>query len=279
MKLTMRHLLLVTLLFVTALLAACRPVTREAAQSALPSAATAADSEMVFGAAGDIQLVECNGDTCIDADGYTYTCDAGGMCTDGDGYVYTCDANRSCQASAGTATPAEPPVADAAPVTPEVTATAAPVTNDTPETPVTGGGVTAAQIQELLKEHNRYRAQVGVPNLTWSATVAASAQEWANNLGANNKFEHGKSQYGENLYMGSGNRGGSAAVQSWGTEKANYHGEAIGEGDFSSYGHYTQMVWRTTTEVGCGSATTVDGGTVWVCRYNPAGNLSGGKPF
>jgi hypothetical protein len=37
-------------------------------------------------------------------------------------------------------------------------------------------------------------------------------------------------------------------------------------------GHYTQIIWRNTTEVGCGMATCSNGSEIWVCNYNPPGN-------
>lgn len=36
--------------------------------------------------------------------------------------------------------------------------------------------------QELLNAHNRYRAEVGVPPLSWSNALARDAQQWADRL-------------------------------------------------------------------------------------------------
>ena len=77
----------------------------------------------------------------------------------------------------------------------------------------------------------------------------------------------------------------------WVDEKANYHGEVLTKEDIPSWpGHYTQMVWNTTKEVGCAIAkSTVGGesrgtrtGELWsylACRYKPAGNFIGQKPY
>lgn len=146
--------------------------------------------------------------------------------------------------------------------------------------PAGAAGVSAAQMQELLTAHNRWRAEVGVPELKWSDAVAATAQEWADDLAARGVLEHASTTYGENLSMSSGNQTPTEAVDSWGSEKAecNYNNEPVGETS-CTVGHYTQMVWRTSTELGCGVGKAADGATYWVCRYNPAGNMTGEKPY
>jgi hypothetical protein len=43
-------------------------------------------------------------------------------------------------------------------------------------------------------------------------------------------------------------------------------------------GHYTQLVWRATTQVGCASASS-EREDILVCRYAEAGNYRGERPF
>jgi Cysteine-rich secretory protein family len=63
----------------------------------------------------------------------------------------------------------------------------------------------------------------------------------------------------------------------WVDEKKNYHGEP---GDFNGVGHYTQMVWRNTTSVGCGTGSGSKlPYSILVCRYYPPGNIFGQKPY
>jgi len=143
----------------------------------------------------------------------------------------------------------------------------------------------------ILDIHNRERAAVGVRPLTWSNDLAASAQNWANYIVSLNLGPQGfppdapwdqRSGQGENLAWGT--RGAfpvSALVESWANEKSNYvPGTPIEQtlGAPNIYGHYTQMVWSTTTQIGCalGSDANQD---YLVCRYSPTGNYIGQVPY
>jgi len=53
-------------------------------------------------------------------------------------------------------------------------------------------------------------------------------------------------------------------------EKFNFR-----SGGFSmKTGHFTQVVWRGTREVGCGKSQC-NGLDVWICQYDPPGNVEG----
>jgi uncharacterized protein YkwD len=154
----------------------------------------------------------------------------------------------------------------------------------------TGNVTQSANIAEsILAEHNKERALVGVPPLTWNDKLAADAQAWADHLSTTGEFAHspsfaaGKGEYGEAI-AGLSNTTDSGIIDGqmrWAAEKDNpgYHGEPFyPDPKFTNGapGHYTQMVWRNTTEVGC--ATAPAGALpfpVLVCRYNPSGNFYG----
>ena len=68
-------------------------------------------------------------------------------------------------------------------------------------------------------------------------------------------------------------------TDSWGSEKANYTYSSNSCEAGKTCGHYTQVVWSKTTEVGCGTAVCDDSTQVWVCNYSPAGNMAGEKPY
>ena len=130
----------------------------------------------------------------------------------------------------------------------------------------------------ILVAHNSVRHKLGVPPLVWSDRLAARAQEWAENLLAKNQFRHQPgSPYGENLFeMQGAHASPTQVVDEWAAESRNY--------DYRSNhcngtcGHYTQIVWRTTKEVGCAVARSAHR-EVWVCEYNPPGNWAGQHPF
>lgn len=135
--------------------------------------------------------------------------------------------------------------------------------------------------QEFLRIHNDARARVGAPPLRWSNTLARYAQQWADQLAASGQFKHRPATaggYGENLFGGSIGYGPADAARHWLDEKKDYNGGAITPQNFSAIGHYTQMVWSSTTEVGYGMATGPNG-VVVVANYAPAGNRVGQKPY
>ena len=132
----------------------------------------------------------------------------------------------------------------------------------------------------LVAAHNKYRAEVSVPPLTWSAEVAASAQAWAEDMASSGKFRHSGSRYGENIWAGTANAYSlDEMVTSWGDEKANFeYGTSSNSRNGGVVGHYTQIIWRNSTQVGCGLAS--GGGTdYFVCQYNPPGNYVGQQPY
>jgi len=136
--------------------------------------------------------------------------------------------------------------------------------------------------QRVLAVHNQYRAEVNVPDARWSNTLAQDAQQWADTLAARGgDLEHSRNRNGagENLWAGSaGGFSYEDMVNGWGEEKqyfmAGKFPDVSTTGSWSDVGHYTQMIWRDTTDVGCAIASG-GGMDVLVCRYSPAGNYQG----
>jgi len=122
--------------------------------------------------------------------------------------------------------------------------------------------------------HNRFRALHCAGELAWSAKLAQVAQRWANALRDRScSFEHSGGAYGENLAAGTtGTLDPATVVKMWYDEVADYR---FPDGGFSmKTGHFTQVVWRGTTQIGCGRSQC-KGLDIFVCEYSPAGNWEG----
>jgi pathogenesis-related protein 1 len=144
-----------------------------------------------------------------------------------------------------------------------------------------GGDQAPATAAEFLQVHNDARARVGAPALRWSDTLARYAQQWADQLASSGTFLHRdqtKDGYGENLFGGSAGFTPGDAARHWLKERSAYKGGPVTAANFNSVGHYTQMVWSGTTEVGYGIATGSNG-VVVVANYAPGGNHNGQKPY
>jgi hypothetical protein len=143
----------------------------------------------------------------------------------------------------------------------------------------------------LLAAHNRERAIAGVPALEWDRRLAAGAAEWGSHLARTGAFDHspdalgevGDEPVGENLFMGTrGYFSPEAMVASWIEEKRNFRPGTFPDnsrtGSFEDVGHYTQLMWRATGQVGCAVVASARD-DVLVCRYAEPGNVDGEKPF
>lgn len=150
-----------------------------------------------------------------------------------------------------------------------------------------GSRIPLQEAGQIVTLHNTIRAEVGVGPVIWSEKLAAYAQQWADHLVSSwwCRMEHrpnsGKWQeeYGENLFIGTAGYYGTAdAVMAWAAEKPRYHGETLQSLPRSGAGHYTQMVWRDTTQIGCATGMC-RGNLLVVCNYDPQGNIIGQKPY
>jgi len=136
------------------------------------------------------------------------------------------------------------------------------------------------KMQGMLKAHNKYRKALGLPNLIWSNTLAANAQKWANHLKDQNcSIRHSPKKsrigYGENIAWNSGyNDTPEGVVDRWCSEQENFNFETRKcNGNWQLCGHYTQVIWRATERVGC-AVVQCGNQQVWVCQYDPAGNIN-----
>ncbi|CAL5091579.1 unnamed protein product [Urochloa decumbens] len=139
--------------------------------------------------------------------------------------------------------------------------------------------------EDFVDLHNAARAEVGVGPVSWDETVAAFAESYAALSTDDCTAVHssGSEYYGENILVGGAGYDWSAsdAVGYWVAEKQWYdHGSnscSAPEGE--SCGHYTQVVWRDSTTIGCARAVCSDGSVFFTCNYNPPGNYIGESPY
>lgn len=153
---------------------------------------------------------------------------------------------------------------------------------------VMGSAILPARFdQRILAAHNQERLALGLQPLSWNDTLAQSAQRWADYLAATGRFEHAPENRdapeGENLWAGTkGYFAPEAMVDAWAREKRFFQPGLFPDnsttGKVEDVGHYTQMVWRATTEVGCAEASSARE-DILVCRYAEAGNYIGERPF
>ena len=135
----------------------------------------------------------------------------------------------------------------------------------------------------VLSAHNSVRAQAGAGPLVWDNALGNRAAAYAQRLAFTNTFQHSDRKarrgVGENLWMGT--RGAFSVermVGDWASERRMFRAgvfPAVSRtGKWSDVGHYTQIVWPTTTRVGCALASNRRADYL-VCHYSPAGNIDG----
>lgn len=130
--------------------------------------------------------------------------------------------------------------------------------------------MTQQEQHEALSIHNQLRANHNTPALTWDNQLA----EYAENYAKDCHFKHSHGEYGENLAAGYPTI--TRAIKSWYNENKLYSYDNPG---FSSQtGHFTQLVWKSSTKLGC-ALIQCDGkngtpGNYLICEYNPPGNIT-----
>ncbi|KAJ6262182.1 Ophanin [Drechslerella dactyloides] len=123
-----------------------------------------------------------------------------------------------------------------------------------------------SEADSCLKTHNTFRAAHGAGPLTWNQKLADYAEQYTGDC----QMHHSGGPYGENLAMGY--QSVEAAITAWYNEKDQY--DPNSPGFQSSTGHYTQLVWKATTEIGCYNRKCGNQDYL-MCEYSVPGNMVG----
>jgi hypothetical protein len=134
----------------------------------------------------------------------------------------------------------------------------------------------------ILEEHNKARAEAGSPPLRWDPQLAAQAASYAPTITPDGRPVHssrtGRETTRENLLPVLPGTSPRNMVGVWTAERKNFvpgtFPNVSKTGNWADVGHYTQMIWPTTTNVGC----AIHKGQPYdwlVCRYSPPGNRDG----
>jgi len=124
-----------------------------------------------------------------------------------------------------------------------------------------------------LNSTNFYRRLHSAPDVVWNDAAAAFAQSYTEKC----LWQHSGSDYGENL---AGNYDSpTSAIDGWASEDKMYSYSSPGFTEDT--GHFTQLVWKKTTSIGCAVTkcpdSTVKGvatGWFFACEYDPPGNYA-----
>lgn len=156
----------------------------------------------------------------------------------------------------------------------------------------------------IVASHNKVRQKFNQQPLTWSDSLADYAQQWVNRLAEtqncqmlhrpNNQGDYDSENYlqvhGENLFWASAEQlangitklqhfNPAEVVNAWAEEENYYDYQTNSCQPGQQCGHFTQMVWHESQQVGCAKAVCADKSQVWACNYHPRGNYIGERPY
>ncbi|KAI0385080.1 PR-1-like protein [Hypomontagnella monticulosa] len=185
------------------------------------------------------------------------------------------------------------------------TASAAPQPTPVEQAPAASSSAAAAPSASgddyasvAVQHHNLHRSNHSSPEVTWSDKLAGYALATASKCVMAHDMDQGDKGYGQNLANWAQNidaykLGDIGALKMAVTDfwyngefrnfRDNFYGEATPDmTDFESWGHFSQMLWKSSTEVGC-AAYFCEKGTMYsefdawftVCNYSPPGNVGG----
>ena len=151
------------------------------------------------------------------------------------------------------------------------------------------GAVAPSEFEnQILAAHNAERAALGLQPLAWNAELAGGARRWSEHLASTGRFEHspsipGEMPAGENIWGGTpGAFRPERMVGAWIAEKKHFRPGVFPRnsttGRVEDVSHYTQIIWRSSLQVGCAISRGASE-EILVCRYSAPGNVIGASPL
>jgi uncharacterized protein YkwD len=143
-----------------------------------------------------------------------------------------------------------------------------------------------------LKRHNYYRKHHQVGPMYLTAKLNEYSQKYAETLAEINEMEHSTNDQlykiygdwtGENLYtywtsISNLTLTGADAVDSWYKEIFDYDFKKCDTKNGKAIGHFTQLVWKGSTQLGIGVAKNKKNNVYVVANYHKGGNVVGNYP-
>uniref|UniRef100_A0A3Q4AFF6 SCP domain-containing protein n=1 Tax=Mola mola TaxID=94237 RepID=A0A3Q4AFF6_MOLML len=129
-------------------------------------------------------------------------------------------------------------------------------------------GVSVAEQSEIVNKHNEFRRSVQPPasnmlKMSWNSEAAANAQAWADQCIMDHSPKSDRritnlNKCGENV-ASSGNRiSWSEVIQGWYNEAKDWR-YGVGSINGKTVGHFTQVVWYNSHEIGCELISSLKG--------------------
>lgn len=136
--------------------------------------------------------------------------------------------------------------------------------------------------ERVTKIHNLNRSRHGSYALRLNDELTTMAQQWADALTQERELSH-------HTFKLRGVRIGQNIAMKWTPNSAIYEPEELCDQWYREHkdfdfgveptelraGHFTQMIWKNSTEIGVGRAQAKDGRAIVVVNYFPPGNVIG----
>ncbi|MCJ1307158.1 hypothetical protein MMC25_000804 [Agyrium rufum] len=148
----------------------------------------------------------------------------------------------------------------------------------------------AEYAQLSVDHHNVHRSNHSAPSVEWNSTLATWAQNKAESCVWDETMPSGVSGVGMNIAQGTNLNAGmipSVISNMWYDDEVSFFpGYGLNDLDtseaagFNNWGHFSQVVWKGSQSIGCGTAacgtgTSIGSGYFVACMYYPPGNYEG----